>query len=280
MVASVGRITAGAGYDYLTKEVATSKHDYYTGAGEAPGQWTGRGAELLGLAGEVDADDMAALYGRFVVPSTAGGTRLPSGRWEPEQILGRKVSNRVRSDGTVIEPTAALDVTFSPSKSVSVLWALASDERVRTAVTDAHEAAVATALARSRRSRRSHRTGAGGVRQIASGGFRDRAVQASHGTVDGAGERVGDPQLHSHCATLNRARGVDGVWRTLDSRAIYRQAHAAGAVYAAALERLLSERLGVSWETPADRTPMRDRRHPRRSPLPVLDATRCSGRNV
>ena len=74
MVASVGVITAGRGYDYLTKEVATSKHDYYTGTGETPGRWAGRGAALLGLAGEVDADDMAALYGRFVVPSTAGGT--------------------------------------------------------------------------------------------------------------------------------------------------------------------------------------------------------------
>jgi len=81
-------ITAGRGYDYLTKEVATSKHDYYTGAGEAPGQWAGRSAALLGLSGEVDADEMAVLYGRFVVPSTAGGTRLPSGRWEPEQVLG------------------------------------------------------------------------------------------------------------------------------------------------------------------------------------------------
>lgn len=68
----------GQGYDYLTKEVATSKHDYYTGAGEAPGRWAGRSAGLLGLSGEVDANDMAMLYGRFVVPSTAGGRWLPS----------------------------------------------------------------------------------------------------------------------------------------------------------------------------------------------------------
>src|SRR5690349_19491491 len=67
MVASVGRITAGRGYDYLTRDVATSKHDYYTGKGEAPGVWAGRGAALIGLSGEVAADDMAALYGRFVV---------------------------------------------------------------------------------------------------------------------------------------------------------------------------------------------------------------------
>ena len=38
MVASVGRISAGVGYDYLTKDVATSKHDYYAGTGEAAGE--------------------------------------------------------------------------------------------------------------------------------------------------------------------------------------------------------------------------------------------------
>ena len=131
MVASVGRITAGQGYDYLTRDVATSKHDYYTGRGEAPGVWSGRGSALLGLAGEVDADDMAVLYGRFVVPSTAGGVRLPTGRWQPETVLGRAVSTRFRADGTVAEPVAAFDVTFSPAKSVSLLWALTDDPAVR-----------------------------------------------------------------------------------------------------------------------------------------------------
>src|SRR6478735_558233 len=86
MVASVGRITAGRGYDYLTRDVATSKHDYYTGTAEAPGVWTGRGAAGIGLAGQVAAEDMAVLYGRFVVPSTAGGRRMPNGRWQPEQV--------------------------------------------------------------------------------------------------------------------------------------------------------------------------------------------------
>ena len=39
---------------------------------------------------------------------------------------------------------------------------------------------------------------------------------------------------------MNRIRGADGKWRTLDSRAIYRHAHAAGAVYGATLERELT----------------------------------------
>lgn len=258
MVASVGRITAGSGYDYLTREVATSKHDYYTGKGEAPGVWVGRGSAILGLAGEVDADDMAVLYGRFVVPSTAGGTRLPSGRWQPEQVLGRKVVARRRADGSIAEPVAAFDVTFSPSKSVSILWGLSSDEQVRQAVIEAHETAVETGLDYLDRVAGHTRAGVAGIRKVAGDGFviaqfRHRTSRSTDPAI-----RVGDPQLHSHCAILNRIRGADGKWRTLDSRAIYRHAHAAGAIYGATLERELTERLGVSWKTPEQRVPMRE----------------------
>ena len=57
---------------------------------------------------------------------------------------------------------------------------------------------------------------------------------------------------------MNRVRGVDGRWRTLDGEAIYRHAHAAGALYAAVLERELSHRLTVSWTEPDGRVPMRE----------------------
>ena len=271
MVASVGRITAGRGYDYLTRDVATSKHDYYTGKGEAPGVWTGRGAALIGLAGEVAADDMAVLYGRFVVPSTAGGVRLPSGRWLPEQVLGRKVVAKTRADGSVAEPIAAFDVTFSPSKSVSVLWGLTGDEKVRRIVLEAHETAVAAGLAYLDETAGHTRAGDGGVRKIAGDGFVIAQFRHRSSRSTDPATRVGDPQLHSHCAILNRIRGVDGKWRTLDSRAIYRHAHAAGAVYGAMLERELSERLGVSWVTPRSAgADARDRRCPGRSDRAVL----------
>ena len=150
MVASVGRITSGSGYEYLTGSVATSRHDYYTGQGEAPGVWAGRGAVLLGLSGDVDAEDMAALYGRFVVPSTVGGRRLPSGRWLPERVLGQRVVRRVRADGSVAEPVAAFDVTFSPSKSVSVLWGLTTGPTIR--ASRFASARVCSTVARSGRS--------------------------------------------------------------------------------------------------------------------------------
>src|SRR5215213_4800782 len=258
MVASVGRITAGRGYDYLTRDVATSKHDYYTGKGEAPGVWSGRGCALIVLSGEVAAEDMAVLYGRFVVPSTAGGTRLASGRWASEQVLGRKVVAKTRADGSIAEPIAAFDVTFSPSKSVSLLWGLTGDEKVRQVVQEAHEAAVAAGLAYLDQTAGHTRAGDGGVRKIASDGFVIAQFRHRSSRSTDPATRVGDPQLHSHCAILNRIRGTDGKWRTLDSRAIYRNTHAAGAVYGATLERELSEALGVSWVTPDRRVPMRE----------------------
>src|SRR3954470_4955735 len=52
-VMSIGRVSAGNGYEYLTRSVRNDAHDYYVGAGEAPGRWTGGGADRLNLAGEV-----------------------------------------------------------------------------------------------------------------------------------------------------------------------------------------------------------------------------------
>ena len=62
------RISNGHSANYLTGAVAAGRENYYTGAvaaGEPPGRWCGRGAEALGLAGEVDAQDMTALYEHF-----------------------------------------------------------------------------------------------------------------------------------------------------------------------------------------------------------------------
>jgi len=74
------------------------------------------------------------------------------------------------------------------------------------------------------------------------------------------GERVGDPQLHSHCAVFNRVQCVDGTWRTLDSHAVYRHAHAAAAFYGAVFEQELTARVGVRWLAPKEgaRLQMRD----------------------
>jgi conjugative relaxase-like TrwC/TraI family protein len=46
---------------YLREAVAQRQLEYYTARGESPGRWSGRGAEVLGLRGEVTDTDFAAV---------------------------------------------------------------------------------------------------------------------------------------------------------------------------------------------------------------------------
>jgi conjugative relaxase-like TrwC/TraI family protein len=75
---TIHKLTAGDGYTYLLRQVANGdeqRHrgqdaaDYYTARGNPPGRWAGRGAELLGVAGqEVTEAQMKALYGSGLHP--------------------------------------------------------------------------------------------------------------------------------------------------------------------------------------------------------------------
>jgi TrwC relaxase len=91
---SIHKLTAGSGYDYLTRRVAaldaTEKGhiglaSYYTERGESPGAWIGSGLDGIdGLAAgdPVIADQMRALFGCGLHPlaelraAAAGRTRL------------------------------------------------------------------------------------------------------------------------------------------------------------------------------------------------------------
>ena len=46
----------------------------------------------------------------------------------------------------------------------------------------------------------------------------------------------------------NRVKGVDGVWRAIDGRLLYRNKLAAGYLHEAELRSRLTERLGVRWQ--------------------------------
>src|SRR5215211_6767432 len=72
---SVHKLTAGSGYDYLTRQVAaldstekghTGLASYYTERGEAPGVWIGSGVngiDGLTAGDQVTAEQMRALFG-------------------------------------------------------------------------------------------------------------------------------------------------------------------------------------------------------------------------
>jgi len=70
--------------EYVLRQVAGGLEDYYLGSGEAPGIWSGRLADQLGLAGVVEADELRALIDRrhpaSGVTLAAGSGRRPTVR--------------------------------------------------------------------------------------------------------------------------------------------------------------------------------------------------------
>ena len=141
-------VRSGHSAGYLTGAVAAGRENYYTGAvtaGEPPGRWSGRGAEALGLTGEVEGQDMAALYERFIDPR-ADGFGDPA-RWDEAETLGhtgrayateeqilaaalarepgadseRREQLRIEAGKKVRKNVAFYDATFSVQKSVTVL---------------------------------------------------------------------------------------------------------------------------------------------------------------
>ncbi len=121
-----------------------------------------------------------------------------------------------------------------------MLWA-AADEAGRAAIWAAHHAGVEAALAYLEREAAWSRAGHSGIRSVDTTGW----VVAS---FDHRMSRLGDVQIHTHNAVLNRVRCSDGQWRSLDARAIYRVAASAGALYDRVREAALEASLGVRHE--------------------------------
>ena len=138
---------------------------------------------------------------------------------------------------------AGFGLTFSPPKSVSVLWGTGGEE-LRTTVVAAHERAVVSTLDFLQDHAAFTRRGAGGVFQVDTEGF--VAAGFLHRT-----SRAAEPQLHTHVLVANKVRAEDGRWLSLDGRELYEHQKAAGMLYRAALRAELTASLGVSW-TPVD----------------------------
>jgi DNA primase catalytic core len=132
---------------------------------------------------------------------------------------------------------AGYDLTFSPVKSVSTLWAVAPRE-VAEVIEQAHADAVADVLGWIEDHATFSRTGRHGVAQIDVRGL----LAASFTHRD---SRAGDPDLHTHLAISNKVRALDGRWLALDGRPLYASAVAASERYNTRIEAFLIERLGV-----------------------------------
>ena len=150
---------------------------------------------------------------------------------------------------------AGFDLVFTPVKSVSVLWGLDTREWVRAEIEAAHRAARDSALQLLEEHAALTRTGSAGQAQIETHGL----IAA---VFDHADSRCGDPDLHSHVAVSTKVLGVDGVWRALDARALYRIGVAASEHYNTVLEAEVTRRLGVEFaprpDTDGSREPVRE----------------------
>ncbi|GAA3617741.1 hypothetical protein GCM10022223_38020 [Kineosporia mesophila] len=312
MVMTIAKLTAGDGYLYLMRDIATAHADqklmpqpgqdataYYTAEGNPPGVWIGRGRYLLDLnplkgqpARVVEAEQMRALFGMGLHPDaearmaayqqahiTAGmsaaqvakvnGEALRSvtlGRpfatyqaLEPfEQRVQERVAALIEETGRVPEPAeekriraqearrqhtsvAGYDLVFAPVKSAALLWALDERAWVRDAVMAAHHEAKDATLAMLEEHAAFTRTGTNGVAQIETKGL----IGVSFDHYD---SRDGDPNPHTHVAISNKVQGADGIWRTLDGRALFRLTVAASEHYNTAFQIALSARTGVRFE--------------------------------
>nr|WP_255426123.1 MobF family relaxase [Pseudonocardia sp. C8] len=286
------KVVNGYSPEYLLKEVAAGRENYYTGAvaeGEPPGRWWGAGAEKLGLTGLVDAQDMRALYGRFLDPR-ADGFRDPQ-RWDEVATLGpvgrryvsedelyasaleqepyasaeRRAELRTAAGKRARHNVAFLDATFSVQKSVTLLHTAFEAEEVAArrrgdeetaAAWGEFRVAVEDAIWAGNNAALAYLADKAGYSRVGHhGGAAGRWVDA-HDWVVGSffqhDSRDRDPQLHVHNTILNRVEGPDGQWRTLDSRAVHRWRTGAGAVGERTCEERIVATIGTLFATRPD----------------------------
>ncbi len=224
---------------YLTS--AASRGDYYTPTGEGeregdgggvvmPGRWHGSPGTLAALGLSVDQP-----VGRGELRALMQGVSPVDG----------SAIRRVGSDGSRV---AGIDLTFSPPKTVSALWATSSDYR-RAQIEAAHTRAVRSALERTEREvELVRRRSEGVVRFEKAQGL--LAAEFTHTSSRLAQEQeaggVPDPQLHSHVVVLAAER-TDGQLAAVESRQLYRAARENGAWYRSELAANLGD-LGLDVE--------------------------------
>jgi conjugative relaxase-like TrwC/TraI family protein len=155
-----------------------------------------------------------------------------------EPIDARELAGQIAKDSRPRTQTVAgYDLTFSPVKSVSTLWAVA-EPAVAAVIERAHQAAVNDAFAFLEKHALFTRTGPQGIRQVNVRGL--VATAFTH-----RDSRAGDPDLHTHVAVANKVQTLEGRWLSIDGRVLFKANVAASETYNTALEQHLRDTLGV-----------------------------------
>jgi conjugative relaxase-like TrwC/TraI family protein len=190
-----------------------SQDNYYTAEqGSEASEWVGKGAEALELKGPVEEQAFVdVLDGKL-----PNGSEITSGRGEHR---------------------AGLDLTFSASKSVSLLAILGGDKRIEAAMRDSVKATLGWVEANLIEAR---------VTDKASG----EQVKEKTGNLVAATflhdvNRNGEPQLHIHSVLANATLASDGKWHAIHNDLLYKNQHLIGAIHNAEL-RTRIEALGYT----------------------------------
>jgi len=216
---TIGRMGKGQ-WAYYQDAVAAGREDYYSAGANRPGRWQGRGAQALGLAGEVKAEAVAEVF-NGVDPRTKGRL-VDDPRWK----------------------RPGYDLTFRGSKSISVLWAL-GDRETRAAVDRSLDVANAQMLGWLE-----DKIAFGRVMGQDGQPERVRGTGLTVATYAHNVSRNLDPHLHRHNLVLNALEREGRRGRTvgaLDAQLLYTYARPAGFVGQRLLRQELTERLGVRW---------------------------------
>ncbi|MFC3687274.1 MobF family relaxase [Aquipuribacter hungaricus] len=205
-----------------------------------PGDWPVPAEERARVRTEVGREFFLAEHGREPLDA---------------RELAGSIARQSRPRTTAV---AGYDLTFSPVKSVSALWAIAPPE-IAARIERAHQGAVSDALRFIETHALYTRTGTDGVRQVDVRGLVGTAFTHRD-------SRAGDPDLHTHVAIANKvqtlgqtagesaedaAGGAEvegGRWLAIDGRILFKAVVTASETYNTALETRLRDDLGVQFD--------------------------------
>jgi conjugative relaxase-like TrwC/TraI family protein len=286
---SIRRMSLGSGYKYLMESVARGDGvadqsspltRYYTDSGTPPGRFMGAG--LTGLdnghgvrAGtQVTEEHLFRMLGMVQDPITGQPLGRAPKAWPapfrdrvaarmaalPASLTGAERdeakacihAEERAAERKISRPVAGFDLTFSVPKSISTAWAL-TDAGTQAVIYDCHQRAIQRTIEYAEREVLHSRSGTNGVvqeniRGVVAAGF------------DHWDSRTGDPQLHTHIVIVNRAQSVDGTWRTIDSRGLFKQVVTLSEMHEGILSDLLTNTLGWGFD-PRQRRYSADPKH-------------------
>jgi conjugative relaxase-like TrwC/TraI family protein len=216
-------LSAGQAQKYHEKEFTAKEQNYWSQSGVVAGEWQGRLAEQLGLAGAVSAEDFAKLsQGQH--PETGEQLVRQRASYEYQDANGKTIKT--------MEHRAGWDATFSAPKSVSLTALVGGDARVREAHRDSVRLAVEQ-LEYYTQARIGGNHPPETSRKFVAAKFEHDTARPVDGYVA--------PQLHTHAVIFNITERENGQPRAIQPQSLFDSQQFGTAVYQSELTHRLRE---------------------------------------